>query len=524
MTLPSLAVLDVWVGGIGVFGFSRKSDRYLYQGVVVAPFVVGQSITAGDRRGWAGKLYEAPTSGTAGATPPTHTSSTASDGSVTWLFLDYSWTAPIGVVGAVLSDISDGSGAWAFYGEAVRVSGGGTCYVMEIDVGNDGSDVSVTPYGLATTSGMTVGYWVGAGKSSGAPTNPSTAAIVILKNNQTFNSGIVFGKDALTGADGSTGTAEAIAMGLGHLVHWYASDGVGARIYSTVAANANRTSLLFVDNAVNYLGSGSNILARFENVASSANYLRLIPATAGNHTELRGGSLTETDVGVSINTKGAGTIFLQVGNTTKATIDATGILLASDDAYAAGWNGSLYVPTKNAVYDAITGKWSIFIPADHFAPRTTSGCGALAQKEIGASNRINIRYLPFVNASTTYAFMNWQPPKRVSSATIVFRVHWSEAAGATAHGVVWSLWAIGYGDGDAYDAAPGSASTVDTATATDIHYISPNGTFSVTNFAAQDMVQFQIARLGANGSDTLDVDAHFEGITLEWDGTAPTDT
>jgi hypothetical protein len=39
-------------------------------------------------------------------------------------------------------------------------------------------------------------------------------------------------------------------------------------------------------------------------------------------------------------------------DTTTNTL-ATGIVTVTDDAYAAGWNGSTAVPTKNAVYDKI---------------------------------------------------------------------------------------------------------------------------------------------------------------------------
>lgn len=48
----------------------------------------GQSVSIGAYRTAADKLYRATTAGTTGATPLTHTSGTASDGAVTWQFLD----------------------------------------------------------------------------------------------------------------------------------------------------------------------------------------------------------------------------------------------------------------------------------------------------------------------------------------------------------------------------------------------------------------------------------------------------
>lgn len=46
-----------------------------------------------------------------------------------------------------------------------------------------------------------------------------------------------------------------------------------------------------------------------------------------------------------------------------AAIDATGLVMISDDAYGAGWNGSLYVPTKNAVYDQMELKAPLISPS-----------------------------------------------------------------------------------------------------------------------------------------------------------------
>lgn len=48
----------------------------------------GQSVTVGIYRTAADKLYRATTAGTTGATPLTHTSGTASDGAVTWQYID----------------------------------------------------------------------------------------------------------------------------------------------------------------------------------------------------------------------------------------------------------------------------------------------------------------------------------------------------------------------------------------------------------------------------------------------------
>jgi hypothetical protein len=56
---------------------------------------------------------------------------------------------------------------------------------------------------------------------------------------------------------------------------------------------------------------------------------------------------------------GGSDLSFQIAGATKVTIDASGnatfvgTVTVPDDAYGAGWNGSLLVPTKNAVYDKI---------------------------------------------------------------------------------------------------------------------------------------------------------------------------
>lgn len=52
-----------------------------------AEWATSQSITSGDYRSYLNNLYIATTAGTTGATPPTHTTGTASDGAVTWQYI-----------------------------------------------------------------------------------------------------------------------------------------------------------------------------------------------------------------------------------------------------------------------------------------------------------------------------------------------------------------------------------------------------------------------------------------------------
>lgn len=73
-------------GDIIIFEYLAK--RY----VRPRTWVQGQSIMTGDYTFYNGNYYTSQTTGTTGATPPTHTSSTASDGTITWAY--YTGTYP----------------------------------------------------------------------------------------------------------------------------------------------------------------------------------------------------------------------------------------------------------------------------------------------------------------------------------------------------------------------------------------------------------------------------------------------
>lgn len=289
----------------GTFG-SKKSLRYsVFNGSV---WTSGESITTGDIRGYAGKIYEATTTGTTGSTPPTHTSGTASDGGVTWQFNEYAYGTSIGLAAVVDNDITDGQGAWAGYIEMVRGSSGGTGYGFEIVAKNKGSDITNTPYN-EQPAGSTIGIFLPGGGDStlGAPANPSTSALVIYKNAETWNKGIVFGHDAIEGSDGSTGNGIAISFAKGHEIEWQASDGRSSVITSNVSSTNNKVGMKFEDDKIVFTGFGGNIIEQIENTSSSVNYIRIQSAVTGNGPNILAGG-SDTNIDLLLSTKGTGVL------------------------------------------------------------------------------------------------------------------------------------------------------------------------------------------------------------------------
>lgn len=149
----------------------------------------------------------------------------------------------IGVSGFVINAQPDQS-AWALYADVQHEAGARWSAGLELAIKNKGANVKGTPYGLG---GGAIGIWAAGGGDDmygGAPANPSNAAFVVINNRHTWNVGLLFEADGLTGTDGtagSTGTATAIAMARQQKVVWYepGTNTEGFALHSSVATAAD---------------------------------------------------------------------------------------------------------------------------------------------------------------------------------------------------------------------------------------------------------------------------------------------
>jgi hypothetical protein len=232
-------------------------------------------------------------------------------------------TETIGVAGFVVNDKA-GASAWGLYSDIQHESGAGGSRGLEVAAKNKGADFTATPYGMA--SGV-FGLWLAGGGDptyGGAPANPSNTAIAIIKNGHTWNRGIVFGADSLTGTDGLTGTANAIVMAKGHRVRWLQSGGLnGAEIRSDVGTTPGReVSLLFQDRFVGLFGEAGINLFQFSVQASAVNYMQFQNAPTGQRVAFNAKG-TDTNVGIKLANQGTALLEL-AGQTTGTTVGASG--------------------------------------------------------------------------------------------------------------------------------------------------------------------------------------------------------
>jgi hypothetical protein len=164
---------------------------------------------------------------------------------------------------------------------------------------------------------------------------------------------------------------------------------------------------------------------------------------------------------------------------------------------------------------ALIGKQCVPCAAQAMTPNTTNG-PATGSVEM-ATNKNMFVTLDFDSTTSESAQFAIAMPDSWDEGTVTFRPVWSHAATATNFGVAWELSAVAVGDNEAGDVAFGTGQTsIDTGGTTNNIYIGPESS-AVTvagSPAAGDFVMFKLARLPANGSDTLAVDARLHAIKL----------
>ncbi len=127
--------------------------------------------------------------------------------------------------------------ATAGFFTAVRKAGAGTAYGtvgIEVDVQDEGTAINPNPYWGHNGNGYSPAYVAGVGiNPSGKAASNAMSVIAGGTTGQVFNKGIIFGRDALAGSDGYTGTSEAISLAKGQAINLYeSSSAVGMTIRS----------------------------------------------------------------------------------------------------------------------------------------------------------------------------------------------------------------------------------------------------------------------------------------------------
>jgi hypothetical protein len=161
------------------------------------------------------------------------------------------------------------------------------------------------------------------------------------------------------------------------------------------------------------------------------------------------------------------------------------------------------------------GRQCIPVPAAAMTANTTNGAAPGTIET--TTNKVIAATLDFDATTSESVQFSIAMPDSWDKGTVTFKPIWSHPSTTTNFGVVFEMSARAFSNDDALDAAFGTGQTsTDTGGTTDRIYEGPESS-AITiagSPATGDLVIFKIARLPANASDTLAVDARLHAIKL----------
>lgn len=277
--------------------------------------------------------------------------------------------ATIGIAAYVSNDSAVAQrGAWAFYADVQHTAPGAgfnnQSYGFECAMKNASAyNAHPNPY---QSVGGTYCLWLAAGGDNhygAVSTAPAAAAMVILKNTQAWNTGIVFKSNAIMGCDGITaGPCEAIQFTVGQQIDWYhkRTNGVaaglppvtGAAIRSDVLTDEANQGIIFADWETHFITNVFGVRQLItKHVSAAVNALEISDALTGENPLIRpAGSQGDGSVWMTLRGKGAGGVLAVPGSADSTTAFAVKAQLTSqaalnvDTTRGSGWIPVLYAP------------------------------------------------------------------------------------------------------------------------------------------------------------------------------------
>ena len=266
--------------------------------------------------------------------------------------------SPIGISGFLITDAANRGGHASYFDvEHEAAADGRFAFGNETALKNQAGNYTSTAYdnqpgvyGIRLSGG-------GDAASGGPAINPANTALHIATimgggPPYTFNKGIVFMHNSLTGTDGFTGCCgAAIEMARGHMVRWQTQTGLGFGIRSEVNDPTGQIQILADDNNLSVFGNtGTSNIMELVNVPAAVSHLQVRNSIAGTAPTLEAHSATDANVGMTLKTQGTGTVNvgqgLKLPNYTVATLPAcnagyTYVVAAVSDASAPAYNATL---------------------------------------------------------------------------------------------------------------------------------------------------------------------------------------
>jgi hypothetical protein len=179
------------------------------------------------------------------------------------------------------------------------------------------------------------------------------------------------------------------------------------------------------------------------------------------------------------------------------------------------YNGSKHVEESRS---GRTHKGELYVNAAGMWTSTTSGAAANAKRE-ETTNDVNYYTVDFDPTTQEFAEANVLMPSDWDGGTFTAQFVWT-ASGTSTNSVVWGCRARSFGDLETLDQAFGTEVTVTdahSATAFQMQKSPVSGAITAAGTpAAGELLALKFARLPADGSDTLAVDAMLMGVLITY--------
>ena len=301
----------------------------------------------------------------------------------------------------------------------------------------------------------------------------------ILKNSTSGSQAVTFkyvsgSGDSVTFAGGDTGTK---------IVYATANDGTNPDIVDATTAFVTATSTTTLTNktltspkiGTSILDTNGNELFLLTATSSAVNEITYANAATGNNPTLTA-SGGDSNVGISLVTKGSGVIKAEDGGGTVSAVK-------------------------------IAGKETIWVPATAMYAASSNGCGDIAQTELTAQ-RPEVKALPFDASSDEYAQFAVAFPKSWNLGTVTFQTYWS-VTGTNTGTVCFAVQGVAVSSDDTLDVAMGTAvantALAASGTANDLMVNVESGAVTIGGSPADaDEIFFNIYRDVSADSQTAD--------------------
>ena len=183
-----------------------------------------------------------------------------------------------------------------------------------------------------------------------------------------------------------------------------------------------------------------------------------------------------------------------------------------------GTDGQVFTSTGAGLsqgFETITGKQTIWVPANAMTPTDSNGCAAIAAVET-TSGRPDMYVLDFDKDSDEHAQFTIAFPNSWNLGIITYQVFWSGIAATT--GVTWSLQGVAMNDNETIDVAYGSIITVDDDAQGAVEELLVSAESSAVTIAGtpadNDLTYFRIFRDVSAGHDDMSGDARLHGVKI----------